>query len=218
MTRRARSIRLAGGALALALAIAGVAVMATPRAALAHAAYESSSPSFGEVLEASPAAIELRFTQELFRRQGANTITLTDADGGTQALGETVVENDDRRRLTAAVLSALPRGRYLVSWTNLSADDGDDDDGVYPFYVGRDPTPDEVAADRAMAADLLIPYPGDSPEPTADGAPDAPPPPTPLAADPDGGGGDIGGGVWALGALGLVAASGVAASRFRHWR
>jgi methionine-rich copper-binding protein CopC len=213
MTARVKARWLGGAGLALVLALSGLAMLASPRPALAHAAYESSTPEFGEVLDAAPAAIELRFTQELFRREGANTITLTGAEGEALPLGEAVVQNDDRRRLTAAVSGALPPGRYLVSWTNLSADDGDDDAGSYPFYVGREPTADEVSADRALAQELLIRYPGDVAETPDGGAPDAPAPPTPLTTDSTTEGGGMAASVIALGVVGLAAGAGVVGIR-----
>lgn len=107
----------------------------------------------------------------------------------------------------------MPPGRYLVSWTNLSADDGDDDDGVYPFHVGREPTADEVSADRALAQDLLIPYPGDGSETPDDRPPDAPAPPTPLATDDGQEGGSVAASVIALGVVELIAGVGVVGIR-----
>lgn len=134
-----------------------------PRA-LAHAAYESSSPEFAEVLDQSPTQISIRFTQELFRRDGANAITLTNADDGNEIrLAEPRIDNEDRHLMTVAIPDELDPGRYVVSWTNLSAEDGDSDSGSYPFYVGRSPNPSEVEQDRQNAQELLIAYPGDEP-------------------------------------------------------
>ena len=133
--------------------------------ASAHAAYESSSPEFAAVLSEPPSEIRIRFTQELFRREGANGITLTHLDGGAEVrLGEPRIDNEDRHVMTASVDEELERGRYVVSWTNLSAEDGDSDSGSYPFYLGRSPTPTEEQEDRRNASELLIVYPGDDAE------------------------------------------------------
>lgn len=151
------------GALSVLCALAALCAALAPTApASAHAAYASSSPTFAAVLDSAPEQIELRFTQQLFRREGANAIHLERADDGAEiALGEIAIDNIDRARMRAALLGPLAPGRYLVAWRNLSADDGDTDQGSYPFYVGRPPTADEEAADRALAAALLIAYPDD---------------------------------------------------------
>ena len=143
--------------------------------ASAHAAYESSTPGFAEVLDDSPAEISIRFSQELFRREGANSITLTRTHSDVEfALGTLEIGNDDRRVMRIKVVAELVPGRYLVSWTNLSAEDGDADSGSYSFYVGRAPTEEEVNLDSALAAQLLIAYPEDEEgEPVTEPAPTA---------------------------------------------
>ena len=151
-----------------------VAALAPIEPAAAHAAYASSTPAFAEVLDDGPQTIELRFSQELFRRAGANTMRLERAaDGAAFGLGPIRIENADRAAMRADVLEPLEDGRYLVIWQNLSADDGDDDSGTYPFYVGRGPTEAEQAADREIARDLLIPYPGDEADAAEGGAVEA---------------------------------------------
>ena len=160
-TNRRRSLPLAPALLPVLLLSVVVALLSAPNAS-AHAAYESSNPAFAEVLSDSPAEISITFTQELFRREGANAITLAYADSGTDVpVGEPVIANDDRHIMSAALDEVLEPGRYIVSWTNLSAEDGDPDSGSYPFYIARNPTPAEAEADRRTAAELLIVYPGD---------------------------------------------------------
>ncbi len=169
---------MAGSAAVLAGAFGALGVLAALCAALAltapasaHAAYASSAPAFAAVLDSAPEQIELRFTQQLFRREGANAIWLERSDDGAAiALGDIVIDNADRARMRAALLGPLAPGRYLVAWQNLSADDGDVDQGSYPFYVGRSPTAEEEAADRALAAALLIAYPDDDAPATAEEA------------------------------------------------
>lgn len=179
--RTARHKTRASSAALLVVAVLGglCAALAVAAPAAAHAAYASSTPAFGEVLETAPTQIELRFTQQLFRRAGANQLRLERAgDGAAITLGDVMIDNTDRAAMRARVLEPLPPGRYLVSWQNLSADDGDTDSGVYPFYVGIAPSAGEEAADRALADALLIAYPGDEPENAAVDAEPEPPAPT----------------------------------------
>ena len=148
----------------IALALAAMACALAAADVSAHAAYKSSSPSFAEQLDSSPSAVSLRFTQELFRREGANRVWLSatrDTDAGEVELGPVVIGNDDRRVMRATLDIELTPGRYLLRWINLSAEDGDTDVGAIPFYVAAAPTASEVEEDRALAQGLLIAYPGD---------------------------------------------------------
>ncbi len=177
-------------------ALASAALMPAGEAA-AHAAYASSEPAFGAVLERAPERILLTFSQELFRREGANAIEWAAADGGEGGefsdAGEVEIGNTDRRTMSVALAAdgrgEWGEGRFVVRWRNLSADDGDADSGEFPFYVGRSPTAEEEALDREMAVALLIAYPGDEPAETAAEAAAAPAPrPVRLADDAETGG------------------------------
>ncbi len=209
-----RSLGFAG-LLAVSLAALGLGLFAGFRPASAHAAYEESEPPFAAVLEASPERILLRFTQELFRREGANTITLTNLDTAAPVrLGQIEIANQDRHVMSAAVLESLTVGRYEVAWTNLSAEDGDADTGAYPFYVGREPTAAEVESDRETAIALLITYPGDKSLEVEDANTAVTVTPTVVrgANDSEAVGGGIGLGVWIWLAIGVVAAGGLLAT------
>jgi methionine-rich copper-binding protein CopC len=199
--------------LATILLIVVISLWASTESAAAHAGYRESSPTFAEELPGTPDRIELRFTQQLFRRAGANTLELVGPDGPLEGLGPGTIDNDDRRVLSLRIEAGLPVGRYLVRWTNLSADDGDSDEGVYPFYVGRVASVEEQDLDRELAADLLIPYPGDVPEDDSD---EAPPPPVPFAERASVAGDGIGAGLIVLAVLGGIAAVGVSLSWARR--
>ena len=194
--------------LLLALLLAAAASWLHSSPASAHAAYESSSPAFAEVLDEPPTEIAIRFTQELFRRAGANQIELREFSGDAGAeyeVSAAVVANADRHTMRVAILSDLGPGRYLVTWTNLSAEDGDEDSGSYPFYIQRGPEPAEIEVDRGLAEELLVRYPGDEEDdPQADVATAAPTPAVVRAEERD----DV-----ALGAgpIAWLAAGGVAA-------
>ena len=171
---RCRTITISSGRWPIVLLCGALLAWLSLSDASAHAAYESSTPAFAEVLDESPAEIAIRFTQELFRRAGANSLSLVQADSGAEiALGTMEIGNEDRRVMRVAVAAELSAGRYLVRWTNLSAEDGDADSGSYPFYVGRDPTADETKTDRALATELLIAYPS-SEEAESETAPASP--------------------------------------------
>lgn len=148
-----------------ALALGLTACWLFAPSASAHAAYESSSPAFAERLSESPSEISIRFTQELFRREGANTMELVDTQSSDlladYAIDPVRINNDDRKLMSAAIPVELPPGRYAVRWTNLSAEDGDTDSGWLPFYVQREPEPWQIDEDRQLAQELLIAYPGD---------------------------------------------------------
>ncbi len=152
---------------AFAVVLATVIALSLYSSASAHAAYESSSPAFAEVLNDSPSEITIRFTQELFRRQRANAMWIEPASGDDIPQYRLAIEisNDDRHVMRGTMDMELAPGRYLVSWRNLSAEDGDEDRGVFPFYVNSEPDPPEVNHDRELAAALLITYPNsDEPE------------------------------------------------------
>ena len=205
-------------------ALASAALMPAGDAA-AHAAYASSEPAFGAVLERAPERISLTFSQELFRREGANAIEWAAADGGESGefsdAGEVEIGNADRRTMSVA-LPADGRGewgvgRFVVRWRNLSADDGDADGGEFPFYVGRSPTAEEEALDREMAVALLIAYPGDEPaETTAEAAVAPMPRPVRLADDAETGGLSAFAAAWL--AVGIACGVLVAAVSARRWR
>ena len=205
-------------------ALASAALMPAGEAA-AHAAYASSEPAFGAVLERAPERISLTFSQELFRREGANAIEWAAADGGEGGefadAGEVEIGNADRRTMSVALPAdgrgEWGEGRFVVRWRNLSADDGDADGGEFPFYVGRSPTAEEEALDREMAVALLIAYPGDEPaEETAEAAAAAAPRPVRLADDAETGGLSAFAAAWL--AVGVAVGVLVVAVSARRWR
>ncbi len=172
--------------LLLVLAVGALAVWFNAPTASAHAAYESSSPDFAEQLNESPAEVSLRFTQELFRRDGANRLWLSatrTSDVWEVELTPVSISNEDRHGMRASLDLDLEPGRYTLRWTNLSAEDGDTDSGSIPFYVAAKPTISEIEQDRAIAQELLIAYPGDETDGPA--ATDTPAPATPAVVRSD---------------------------------
>ena len=214
-----------GVAVLAALVLAALAPLpGGPPPVLAHASYERSEPAFAAELTQSPRRIDIWFSQQLFRQQGANTFLLREinpalaephtpaAEVGVIATGELTLDNDDRYHAFAVLHIELPEGRYFVEWTSLSADDGDVAKGRFVFYVVRAATAAEVADDRALAAESLVPYPGDETDAAASAAP---PPPRPPALREEEAESGLDRTVLAIAAAGLVAIVGLLASRGR---
>lgn len=152
-TFRMRIRAMALVAAVLVTAVAGVLAAVAPRVAEAHAEPERSSPAANAVIPEAPDTVEIWFTQELFRRAGANTIVVEGPDGRVDD-GNVVLDDADREHLTVGIEGDLSPGEYRVSWTSLSAIDGDADEGEFVFTI--DPTAPEPT-----------PQPTDTPEPSA---------------------------------------------------
>ena len=100
--------------------------------ALAHARLAKATPSAGQTLATSPAAIALTFTEDL---AAGSTGSVADANGATVSIGATI-SAADRTQMSIALKPSLPNGVYKVSWHSISADDGDSLDGTFFFGVG----------------------------------------------------------------------------------
>lgn len=206
--RKHRSHWLAASA-GLTLLIAALA--AVP--ALAHARYLRSEPGDGAIVSAPPERIDIWFTQELFRRAGENWIHVENPEGDRAELGEAQVDDDDRAHLSVELLPELAPGSYRVSWRNLSADDGDSDQGEFSFTynpqaaVTSTPLPEH--SPTTPASPTASPAPTAAPEATlAPGSTDAPTP------DSDG----AGCGVVLIPVAGVIAFGGPAALKRRSHR
>jgi methionine-rich copper-binding protein CopC len=116
----------------------------------AHARYEDSSPAIGEVLDASPALVRVHFNQDIQRISGSYGIDVTDASGTGVTAGAAEIDDGDRSIMTVPLQPSLRAGRYVVEWRNVSDADGDPFQGSYSFYVGREPTAEERAADEQL--------------------------------------------------------------------
>jgi copper resistance protein C len=165
---------LASAAAAFALALGAAAVFVS--GASAHARYSDSTPGRGEVLETSPGRVEVTFTQEIQRIQDAYGIDVESEDGTSVTDGETVFPDDlDRATIAIDVQPDLDPGRYVVSYWNVSDVDGHAGEGAFAFYVGVEPTEEQLALD----ADLDEVYEEDDDTPVA-------PVETPDVTPPDG--------------------------------
>lgn len=131
--------------LVLALVVTLVAA-STPQLVLAHAAYERSSPGAGSVVSVAPERVDIWFTQELFRREGANIITVTGPDGQRVDTDDAEVDSADRTRLSIVLLPSTSQGVYTVAWASLSSTDGDPAEGSFTFTVDPNAPPSSGAS------------------------------------------------------------------------
>jgi methionine-rich copper-binding protein CopC len=137
--------RLALPVLAAMLAVAGAGSV------LAHARFDHSSPSPGQVLQSAPAQIDIFTAQDMRKLSGANEITVTGPDGNRVDNGNTVVDDANRRHFSVGLNPNLPNGRYVVSFKTLSDQDGEMDHGSYAFYIGAQPTLAQKNQDQRLA-------------------------------------------------------------------
>lgn len=162
--------------------ITAVAVVATMlfvgyQTVFAHAGYDRSLPARDEVLAEAPDRVEVFFTQDVIKREGAFFVRVVDESGTQVSEGDGAVNDDDRGNINADLQPALGPGRYIVEWMSTSDIDGDTEDGAFCFYVGVEPTAGQEAECAAFEDDEPV-------APTL--ADDRPVDPTPTLAAPSG--------------------------------
>ena len=139
----------------VAVAIAALALFATPGTALAHAELTSATPAPNGSIAASPEAIELHFSETIDRSTAR--VELLDSQGRVVAgLGPPIVAADDLG-ITAA-LPDLEPGVYTVSYQVVSGEDGHATEGVYAFLVdptGAAPPPADTARSTSPSVDAF---------------------------------------------------------------
>ena len=99
----------------------------------AHAVLLRSNPQANAVLDRSPAQVELFFSEPL--EPNLSSISVIDSNLLAVDAGDVRVDAADPTRMTVT-LHVLPDGVYTVSWKALSAIDGHQTVGTYPFAVG----------------------------------------------------------------------------------
>jgi methionine-rich copper-binding protein CopC len=113
----------------------GMVMVATfglvPALALAHGKLEQATPAAGSVVDASPAALQLTFNEEL--ESAFSTIKLTDANGTTVGKEKATVDAANPRVLNIVVPKLSP-GSYAVHW-EVMTHDGHKTEGDYQFAV-----------------------------------------------------------------------------------
>ncbi|MGB2693567.1 MAG: copper resistance protein CopC [Dehalococcoidia bacterium] len=217
MTRLLRPIIM------FALAAAGLLI--TVGSVSGHADYDRSTPGRNEIVAQPPTRVDVYFLQDVRKLEGSNFVRVSNDGGDQVSTGDGIVDDNDRRHISAEIPTQLPAGRYVVQWMSLSDEDGDSDTGTFCFYVDTTPTNEQLAEcaqfDVEQGAPTTTPGTG-GPAPTEPPAepPTATPPPaatatsepqvTPTAVAPkdDGGGSNAGlivgviiGGVVVVGAI-----------------
>jgi copper transport protein len=179
-TSRLRPLLVSGVILLL------VTCVLLPVQVAAHADLEQSNPPVGALLATSPPMVELWFTEELFRREGENTVEVYGPDGSRVDLGDAAIDDDDRTHMTVSLPPDLPPGSYTVRWRSLSASDGHSEEGEFTFTVDPNaptapthehsavtpPATGEPVMDTAPTATVLpepAPTPPNEPSPTVPG-------------------------------------------------
>jgi copper transport protein len=119
--------RLGTGVRHLALVL--VVLLASPAAALAHAALQSTSPAAGAVNAAAPERIALMFSEPV----QILGLRLIDAAGQDHSPASAPEVRDGQ--VLWPLPDRLPDGRYLVSW-RISSLDGYIIGGTFTFAVG----------------------------------------------------------------------------------
>ena len=153
-----------------------------PTAVLAHADYDHSVPVAGEVVLQAPQQVQVWFTQELFRREGQNSLEVYGPDEQRVDLDDFAIDDDDRKLMTVSLPPDLANGVYTVRWRSLSADDGDDANGEFQFTIQSDePTAEAPATETPESTtEAAQPSPTDTAQPEQ-----AEPQQTPSDADTD---------------------------------
>ena len=99
----------------------------------AHALLVRSVPAANTVLEQPPVQVELYFSEAL--EPTLSSIIVVDSNIRIVDAGDVRVDSSDPTHMTVT-LHALPDGVYTVSWKALSAIDGHQSGGTFPFAVG----------------------------------------------------------------------------------
>lgn len=117
----------------LILIVLLLSAVAAVRPVSAHAVLLRSNPQANAVLAQPPVQVELFFSEALEPK--LSLVTVIDSNGTVVDAGDVRVDPSDPTRMTVT-LHVLADGVYTVSWKALSAIDGHQTVGTYPFAVG----------------------------------------------------------------------------------
>lgn len=137
----------------VALLVAGLVVvlagaMLAPSPVAAHAALAATTPTDGDRVQASPAQVDLVFTEGVSATLGA--VRVLDASGDRVDRGSVDAGGD---RVTVALRDDLADGAYIVAWRVVSAD-SHPIKGSFTFNVGDvDARIDQTVLDAIAGGD-----------------------------------------------------------------
>ena len=147
--RREREV-MSARKLAAVLALAGALVLAVASPASAHAELAGTDPAPGQVLDAPPEVLTLRFTGNVDASLGAVKVFNSDSDRVDD--GDVEVSG----RVVRARLPELRDGSYIVTW-RVTSSDAHPIEGSFTFQIGAagNATSREVTglAERLLASD-----------------------------------------------------------------
>lgn len=109
-----------------------LAALCTAPLALAHAFPTHSSPAVGATVAASPQQVKIWFDGDL--EPVFSKLTVTNAAGKQVSTGNGTVDAKNAKLLEAGFPSALPAGKYKVTWSVI-AHDGHHTEGHFNFSV-----------------------------------------------------------------------------------
>jgi methionine-rich copper-binding protein CopC len=113
------------------LSLTAIAIVALTGQAFAHAHLKSSTPADKAVIKASPAELDLTFTEKLNLNFSAITVKGVD---GKPVTTDAATLGDEDTTLIVPVSTKLASGAYAVEWHVLSAD-GHKTKGKYSFTI-----------------------------------------------------------------------------------
>lgn len=116
----------------LAIVATLLALILTPAILFAHAELVRSIPAANARLAASPAKLQLWFSERPELKM--TTVELTDSAGVPMALGPITAMPGPALGLTTDVLGALANGKYTVTW-HTAASDGHPSSGKFSFVL-----------------------------------------------------------------------------------
>lgn len=129
-----------------ALFVFALAAVAYVPVARAHAEIESCIPAIDSTVETAPDKLVCTASQGMEPK--GSSLSVFDANGAPVDKGDSAVDLNDPDRKTISVsldTAKMKEGVYMVKWTTVSADDGDEDSGEFKFTVGHahteQPTP-----------------------------------------------------------------------------
>lgn len=121
----------------------------------AHAMLMRSIPDANASLSISPARVELFFSETV--AGVLSKIKVLDASGKSVDSGDSSLDSMDATHLQVS-LPSLADGVYLVVWRMVSATDGHQTSGSFPFAIGK-VAPSALAAVNSQAAASVNSYP-----------------------------------------------------------
>jgi methionine-rich copper-binding protein CopC len=161
---------------------ATAALFAVVMTASAHAHPASTAPAKGEVVQTSPASVQITFVEEIQKRAGTYSLGVTASGGASVAAGSPTIDPSDASKLSVALEPNLAAGRYVVTWSNVSSVDGDTANGAFAFYVKTQPSADDLMKDSELGTGAEAPATPDTSTPASGSAPDTMPA-APAAAE-----------------------------------